>query len=171
MLNLSERIAILIKDVSDGNVSVFANKIGMNQATIHNYTKGRAPNTEFYFNVCNILGVNINWLLTGKGEKFLSTQYKITPIDVIELGNINFDKCFKNEVLAIEINQILKEIEDLDETHLREIKGLLRAELSQLRNRPERRSGMDRRKEDIPELAPEEDRRSGIERRVAGLNR
>ena len=45
--------------------------------------------------------------------------------------------------LASELNEILKEIEDLDETHLREIRGLLRAELSQLRTRPDNRGGDD----------------------------
>ena len=148
-----------------------ADKIASSSGYISEMESGKAiPGGTRLLSLKRFFGVSIDWLLTGEGEKYLSNEHKDASIDVLSLEQSDESRPFKNKTLAIEINRILKEIEDIDETHLREIKGLLRAELSQLRTRPDHRSGVDRRKEDIPELTPEDDRRSGNERRVAGLN-
>ncbi len=71
MANTTDRLIKLIDMVSSGNVSDFANKTGIKQATLHNYTKGRFPSGESFFNICNKLKVNINWLLCDNGPIYI----------------------------------------------------------------------------------------------------
>ncbi len=62
---------------------------------MHNYAKGRIPSAEALNNICNRLGVNINWLFTGRG-----------PLYIAELGNHE-----DNEL----INRITKDLRELHE--------------------------------------------------------
>ncbi len=70
--DLSSRLLILVEEHTDGNAALFAQKAGIVQATFHNYIKGRPPNVNSLNNICNNFNVNLNWLITGKGEKYIS---------------------------------------------------------------------------------------------------
>lgn len=71
-VDISPRLKFLIESVSGGNASDFANKSGIKAGTLHNYIKGRAPSAESLVAICENLGVDLNWLLTGQGEPFLT---------------------------------------------------------------------------------------------------
>lgn len=73
-VDISERLKSLVDLVSDGNVSAFAKKSGIKPGTLHNYINGRAPSAESLIYICENMGVNLTWLLTGKGEPFLSKE-------------------------------------------------------------------------------------------------
>ena len=70
-VKISQRLKILVNEISGGNVSRFAGLAQVNTQTFHTYLKGRAPNAETLFNICKNLHVNVNWLLTGEGPKRL----------------------------------------------------------------------------------------------------
>jgi len=74
MEHFTKRLLKIINERSEGKSSVFAKKAGISQATFHNYTKGRMPNAESLYNICNIYNVNINWLLTGKGDVYIKNK-------------------------------------------------------------------------------------------------
>ena len=61
----------LVEIHTQGNVKRFAEISGINSVTLLNYTKGRLPKADALANICESLGVNINWLLTGKGERHI----------------------------------------------------------------------------------------------------
>ncbi len=110
-----------------------------------------------------VFEVSVDWILTGNGPKKANQDGPPTD-NVIEIEHIDLVKTFKNKPLAKELNQILKKIEDIDEDHLREIKGLLRSELSQLQSKHDDRRKSDRRNEDAGFKG--EEQRSGKDRRT-----
>jgi hypothetical protein len=63
------RLQKLIEELTGGNVSKFARISGINEQTCHTFVKGRLPNTEALYGICENFNVNINWLLTGEGQK------------------------------------------------------------------------------------------------------
>lgn len=72
---ISERLSILVDEKSKGNSKAFAEKAGIKQATFHNYLKkGRLPTADTLNNICNTYGVNLNWLIAGIGNKYLTDQ-------------------------------------------------------------------------------------------------
>ncbi|MDH4319148.1 MAG: hypothetical protein OEV64_12200 [Desulfobulbaceae bacterium] len=71
---ISQRLSTLVDEVAGGNSKQFSEKAGINQATFHNYLKGRSPNTESLFNICFTYKVNLNWLVAGIGPKFMTAS-------------------------------------------------------------------------------------------------
>ena len=72
MENLKDRLKKLVEIHADGKDSVFANNIGVSQSTFHNYVKkGRSPNAELFYPICNKYNVNLNWLVTGMGSMYI----------------------------------------------------------------------------------------------------
>lgn len=62
----------VIQDKTSGNIKKFAENAGINAVTLLNYAKGRMPSAEALANICECYSVNINWLLTGTGEKYIA---------------------------------------------------------------------------------------------------
>ena len=59
------------------NISVakLAKKLGMSASTLTSYeTSSRTPSIEFCTRLYNVLDVNVNWFVSGKGEMF-NAQY------------------------------------------------------------------------------------------------
>jgi transcriptional regulator with XRE-family HTH domain len=52
----------------------FADDIGIARTTYMRYEKGEAPSFELLYKLCTKLNININWLLSGNGSKFISPQ-------------------------------------------------------------------------------------------------
>jgi hypothetical protein len=62
--NLSERIAILLGDRS---IRSFAADVGVPEATVRHYLRGRMPPADFIAALCVQTGASSWWLLTGEG--------------------------------------------------------------------------------------------------------
>ncbi len=69
--NIADRISFLVSAGGDGKNTVFANKIGDNEANIRNYRSGKTtPKYSTLVNIVNYCGVNTQWIMTGKGVPF-----------------------------------------------------------------------------------------------------
>lgn len=69
---MNERIKE-IRKIKGLTQSEFGAKIGVKGNTITNYESGmRTPSDAVIFSICREFGVNEKWLLTGKGEKFVT---------------------------------------------------------------------------------------------------
>lgn len=149
-----------------------ADAIGTSKGYISEIERNiKIPGTEILIALKRYFDVSVDWLLTG--EEGVCNQSD--RVNQFISGNICIIQEFKNKVEAGAFNETLKRIEEINEKKFFEALGWIKNELKNLESErgvyigPERRSGEDRRKEDILELTPEDDRRSGIERRVAGL--
>ncbi len=155
----------------------FGNIVGLSKGNIsrlenHSYD----PSYKSIVEICKNFKVNPSWLLLNIGEPDDETHIEIepvtTPSNETEFEHMALVKTFKNKELAKELNIILKEIEDLDSDHLREVKGILRSELSMLRLTSQSYTGEDRRKvqrrkADNGVIPGGTERRSGEDRRKA----
>ena len=70
MGNISSRLQRLVDLKCTGKSTIFAKKAGIPISSFSNYIKGRTPSCEALFLIRETFSVNINWLLTGKGEMF-----------------------------------------------------------------------------------------------------
>ena len=61
----------IINEKASGKSTVFAKKAGIPPGTFHSYLKGRLPHPEQLIRLCETYDINLNWLLTGKGEKYI----------------------------------------------------------------------------------------------------
>lgn len=79
---VSQRLTAIIDYFADGNEKRFADSLGVKPAVINNYTKGKQqskPGFEVLNKIANYYpDVNIDWLLTGRGE-MLKSQSNKTP--------------------------------------------------------------------------------------------
>lgn len=76
MINITERLLLIIKEKAEGKYTVFAKNAGIIPTTMLNYIKGRLPSSESLINICKAFDVNITWLLTGRGEPYIDNQDK-----------------------------------------------------------------------------------------------
>jgi transcriptional regulator with XRE-family HTH domain len=60
----------------DKTYDKFAEELGIARTTYMRYEKGEAPSFELLYILCTKLKININWLLTGIGSKFISPEEK-----------------------------------------------------------------------------------------------
>lgn len=183
-----ERLNSLINEISGGNVTDFAKKSGIKQATLFNYTKGRMPNAESLYNICNNLGVSIDWLLAGRGEPYLSsTAYKENPGEKeaqvsqesssnnFEISDTEIIQGFSDKRYARELNSSLVELEQLNQEAFKKVGPYIKGLLEGLRTPrpccqyagPDRRVAQRRVKDNTKKYKGEKDRRSGKDRRVA----
>lgn len=72
----AKEIGLRIKNVRGGfNQTEFAAMLGVHRSTLSRYERGEfEPSIEFLDHICSKFGVNINWLLFGKGPKYLSNK-------------------------------------------------------------------------------------------------
>lgn len=77
-----------LRQVIGANVSEFARVNGLNSGTVQTYLRGRLPSYEFLATVHRNLDVNINWLVTGEGQMYVSHVRKFTDdpdlVDLVE---------------------------------------------------------------------------------------
>jgi len=68
----TKRIAARLAQIRGGRSQrSFALSLGVNQQNINRYERGTIPSAEFLTILLLKERVNINWLLTGKGNKYL----------------------------------------------------------------------------------------------------
>lgn len=93
-----DRILTLIKLLADDTKSRLAEMLGINPANIHDWVnRDRIPGGEHLQTFHDKLNVNINWLLTGEGEMFVSRvgyahQKESVPIVLEPLAQYGYDK-------------------------------------------------------------------------------
>jgi SOS-response transcriptional repressor LexA/DNA-binding XRE family transcriptional regulator len=73
--NIQQRIIELRKSLGIEKVSIFAEELGIKRTTIIGYEDGSSPpSAAFLVKIREIYNININWLLAGVGEMFLSSS-------------------------------------------------------------------------------------------------
>ena len=78
--NISDRLMLVIRHLNL-SINAFAKSIDVSQALLFNYAKGRMPSVTFIEKILTKYPeINIEWLITGKGEMLKSA---------INIGNIN----------------------------------------------------------------------------------
>lgn len=70
MEEIFERMRSLVAHSSGGNARDFARKCDIPYGTLQGYFRKRLPHAEHLIRMADNAGVNINWLLTGKGQMF-----------------------------------------------------------------------------------------------------
>lgn len=83
-VEINIRLKELVEEVSKGNASDFAKKSGIKVQTLHTYLRGRNPNAESIFNICIKFKINLNWLIAGVGEKYLTKERKKVECEFLE---------------------------------------------------------------------------------------
>jgi len=81
IVDISSRLEELVKEKTSGIASKFADSIEVNSKTFHTYLNGRTPNADILFCICRKYHVNLNWLVMGKGEKYITDQGEAVPLD------------------------------------------------------------------------------------------
>lgn len=75
----------LIRNELDISAQKLANKLGVSLTSIQQYEAGtRKPNYEFLEKIHSILNINLNWLVSGKGEMFINEQSKTNRTEIDE---------------------------------------------------------------------------------------
>ena len=73
-MNTSERLK-QIMEVKGINLKTFSEKADIPYRTLQNYIlSGREPNAEALMKLHTHLGINLNWLVSGEGEMFISRE-------------------------------------------------------------------------------------------------
>lgn len=68
-----DRIWSIIRDV--GTQSALAEKIGTSQGTVADWVnRGSFPSTKHLANLKEKLNININWLITGQGSRYIESR-------------------------------------------------------------------------------------------------
>lgn len=101
-MNITERLQYIVDKLFDGNKAAFARAIEIAPTSISNYLgkeRSSKPSSDILEKIVNSVDkVNPYWLLTGKGEAFLSnTQYSTNNISIEEAANITtYIECIRN---------------------------------------------------------------------------
>lgn len=108
------------------NTLELSEQLGISYSTLGSYERGqRTPSVDFGLLLINTFNVNINWLLTGQGEMFISTcentLEKNNNIEIIK----NTDTFYKR------FNQIQKE-NDLNDFQLSKLTGIEESRIEKL---------------------------------------
>lgn len=84
---LIDRLLLLIDELANGKKNKFAEILGVNPANINTWVnKGSAPNAEAFEKLHKNLNVNIHWLLTGEGEKYILSEESATKKEYNRAG-------------------------------------------------------------------------------------
>ncbi|MHC5306972.1 helix-turn-helix domain-containing protein [Bartonella sp. LJL80] len=74
---LGSRLRDVRKTLGDIDRSVFAEKLNISKSGLAHYERGeRSPDASVLLSYLTVFGIDINWLLTGKGEMFCGSNGK-----------------------------------------------------------------------------------------------
>lgn len=79
IVTIHERIKWLVDHFADGKNTVFAEKLGINEANIRSYIKGVQPKADILSSIVITYDVNALWLLTGAGFPLQSNSQPEEP--------------------------------------------------------------------------------------------
>ncbi len=80
-VKISERLSVLVSEITAGNAKKFAAMTKIGSVTFYNYLKGRIPPADVLANICELHSVNLNWLVVGKGPKYISDSNEVHQLD------------------------------------------------------------------------------------------
>lgn len=76
---IHERIKWLVDNLADGKNTIFAEKLGINEANVRSYIKGVQPKADVLSHIVTSYDVNAWWLLTGAGHPLQSNVQPEEP--------------------------------------------------------------------------------------------
>lgn len=82
VLNLGtihERIEFLVDKYAGGKNTVFAERLGINEANVRSYIKGVQPKADVLAKIVISYEVNAMWLLTGTGHLYIPNEQPEKP--------------------------------------------------------------------------------------------
>ena len=137
MDTLKQRLKYLVELLSRGKHTVFAKHCGIPPSSFQAYINGeRVPSTVHLMKIIAVYGINLNWLLVGKGEPFIeiATQegkdYSIVKVAVSDPVVQLLDDEEERAGITLTPKQriaILKILRELVSRDVRSIRELLRA--------------------------------------------
>ncbi len=75
VLQVSQRLRTLRKELfGERGQAEFARRLGVSQPRYNRYEKGRLPTADFLCALRKVFKIDINWLLTGVGQKYVSEK-------------------------------------------------------------------------------------------------
>jgi len=90
MIDISKRIKEARKKLGFSNQQKFADKLEVSLSTLQNYEQGKINIPHTFLEKLNLdFNINMNWLLTGKGEVFLDSDDDIERLKNIVKGDNN----------------------------------------------------------------------------------
>lgn len=94
----------------------FSCKLGLKQGSIADWERGKsAPSIDTLTNIANNFNINLHWLLTGKGEMFLTEPETAESRQEDNSSNIELDKLQKRYIeLAKEYETLKKTIDETE---------------------------------------------------------
>lgn len=196
MNNVQDRLKELVNTLSGGKYTVFAKRCGIPHSTLQNYMNGRAPHLDHLLRIHDFYGVDLNWLLTGKGKPYLNDarpepslegnetqapyrdrELRSGSSNSVEFDHGNIIKQFTDKSFARDIYAELVKIEHLSPSQYRELGAYIKGISKGLENSPQSYSGPDRREgerrilEQSEENPIAQDRRNGLDRRKAAVGK
>jgi transcriptional regulator with XRE-family HTH domain len=123
-----------IRKKSGLNQKDFAEKLGTTQANISRYEKGELDiNTEIQRKLAEHFGVNIHWLVTGKGEQtFKEANIKQVGTNINTMGSVNNSTISITRSNDSEMQEILQDLYMLPDNKRKKIYHLIKAELTEI---------------------------------------
>lgn len=113
MDNLPQRLSLIRGKRTQ---TEFADFLGVNQNYISRYEKGKVkPSFEFLKSIAEKESININWLLTGKGEMF-SDDDKSKSDMAREIAELKRDKQKINDAIVTQITDLKKIVDVTDKS-------------------------------------------------------
>lgn len=131
-MTINERFGKIIRILYGGNKSAFASAIGVTPSVVDNITGKRQGNPSFEVieKVSALAEVNIEWLITGKGEAFdFRSEEERRAQDIRRTSEVEIKLI---EMLSTKDDTIRQQAEDI---------GRLKERINQLERRMEKTAG------------------------------
>lgn len=115
LLSIAKRITSLRGEKTQKE---FSDILGITQSHLSQFELGKVkPTTDFYVAVADVLNVNLNWLLTGKGDKYVTyygnqelVQENLTLKDTIKKMDNTFADAISNINKISKLESIRKKV-------------------------------------------------------------
>lgn len=69
-----ERLFRLISEEAKGKPTLFAKMAGIPHSTFYGYLEGKIPDPKYLIRIHDVFHVNIDWLVSGTGEPYVSLK-------------------------------------------------------------------------------------------------
>lgn len=113
MSDIKTRIKRVIDDFYGGKNTNFANSIEIDEANIRNYLKGTEPKASFFEKINEKTEINIEWLISNKGDIIKSKTDNIQPKENEDpFQDLTVDK--KLDKLYDLLNSCLEKVESME---------------------------------------------------------
>lgn len=136
---IHDRIGLLVDEFGDKKNTVFAALIGTNEANIRGYRTGVMPKIDFLEKVARNLEINLDWLITGRGDMKRNDSQTTKTEDFKACDSLaDYDKLNKEEGLY----RVYKEKDEENKILLKKIWSLeqelknLKREKTQVQKQP-----------------------------------